>query len=266
MTHQTLEFLLRHGLWILFTWVLAEQLGAPLPSFPVLLATGALIGLERVSFPRAMLIVLAACLSADVLWYSLGRRRGRSVLRLLCRISLEPDSCVSSTEGWFRRMGLWSLVIAKFIPGLGGLAAPMAGLSGLRVLPFLAVDTLGVVAWSGIYLGAGYLFRAGLEDAGEFVARLGGSLLGFVVGIATLWIGFKFWKRTRFLRRLRMARIGPQEVFERLSDFLIVDLRSGMERERDGMQLPGALWFDRRSLELHREEIPRDRDIVLYCT
>lgn len=264
--HETLEFLLRHGLWILFTWVLAEQLGAPLPSLPILLATGALIGLDHASFPQAMLVVLAASVSGDLFWYLLGRRRGHSVLRLLCRISLEPDSCVSNTQDWFRRLGLWSVVIAKFIPGLGGLAAPIAGLSRLPIVPFLGADALGVVAWSGVYLGVGYLFRAQLEDAGVFVARLGGSLLALIVTIAALWIGLKLWNRKRFLRRLRIARITPEEVFERLSDFVILDLRSSLERERDGMRLPGAIWFDRRELASHHTEIPRDRDIVLYCT
>src|ERR1700729_4008949 len=131
--HQTLEFLIRHGTWVLFTWVLAEQLGAPLPSVPILLATGALIGLERESFPHAMLTVLIASALADTFWYTLGRHRGDSVLGLLCRISLEPDSCVSNTRDWFRKLGGWALVIAKFVPGLGAIATPMAGLSRMSV-------------------------------------------------------------------------------------------------------------------------------------
>src|SRR5579862_5825066 len=114
--HQTLEFLIRHGSWVLFTWVLAEQLGAPVPSVPILLATGALIGLGRESFSRSMLIVLASSGLADSMWYVLGRQRGGSVLRLLCRISLEPDSCVSNTRDWFKRLDYWALVIAKFVP------------------------------------------------------------------------------------------------------------------------------------------------------
>src|SRR5215469_10514524 len=178
--HQTVEFLIRHGSWVLFLWVLIEQLGAPVPSAPMLLAAGALIGLNHTSFAQAIAVVLAACSIADLFWYTLGRRRGSSVLRLLCRISLEPDSCVSTTEDRFRRLGVWSLVIAKFVPGLGALAAPMAGLSRMPIVRFLCADYLGVMLWSAVYLSIGYLFRAQLEYAGIFIGRLGGSLFTFV--------------------------------------------------------------------------------------
>jgi len=171
--HQTLDFLIRHGTWVLFTWVLAEQLGAPVPSVPILLASGALIGLKRESFPHAMFIVLAASALADSFWYTLGRHRGASVLRLLCRISLEPDSCVSSTRDWFRRLDAWALVIAKFVPGLGAIATPMAGLSRMSVYKFLAADCSGVLLWSGTYLGVGYLFREQLETVANRLLNVG---------------------------------------------------------------------------------------------
>lgn len=264
--HETLEFLIRHGAWVLFTWVLAEQLGAPFPSLPILLAMGALIGFGDASFARAMTVVLAASLIADFFWYSLGRRRGYSILRLLCRISIEPDSCVSSTQDWFRRMGAWSLVVAKFVPGFGAIAAPMAGLSRIPRLEFLAADALGVVLWSGTYLAAGDLFREQLEDAGAFIARLGGGLFALLIFLGALWIGWKFWNRQRFLRRLRVARVEPQEVVHHLEDFVILDLRSSTEVQHEGVRVPGAIWFDRHELARRHDEIPRDRDIVLYCT
>jgi len=264
--HQTLEFLIRHGSWVLFTWVLVEQLGAPLPSVPILLATGALIGLEHTAFLRATGLVLAASAIADLFWYSLGRHRGYSILRLLCRISLEPDSCVSSTQDWFRRLGGWALVIAKFVPGLGAIAAPMAGLSRVPLFQFIAADLFGVLLWSSAYLSIGYLFREQLEQAGAFMTRLGGGLLVFTVVTAALWIGWKFWNRKRLLYQLRIARVRPEEVLKHLSDFVILDLRSSTEVEREGLGLPGAIWVDRHQLRTRHLEIPRDRDIVLYCT
>jgi membrane protein DedA with SNARE-associated domain len=264
--HQTLEFLIRHGSWVLFTWVLAEQLGAPVPSLPILLATGALIGLERESFPHAMLVVLAASAMADSFWYTLGRNRGASVLRLLCRISIEPDSCVSSTREWFRKLGGWALVIAKFVPGLGAIATPMAGVSRMPVLKFLAADSTGVLLWSGVYIGVGDLFREQLETVGARLANVGGSFFGVVAIIAASWIGWKFWKRRRFLHSLRIARVAPAEVYAHLDNFVILDLRSTTEIEQDGMKLPGAIWFDRHELAARHLEIPRDRDVVLYCT
>jgi membrane protein DedA with SNARE-associated domain len=264
--HQTLEFLIHHGSWVLFTWVLAEQLGAPVPSVPILLATGALIGIERESFPHAMFVVLGASALADSFWYTLGRRRGDSVLRLLCRISLEPDSCVSSTRDWFKRLGGWALVIAKFVPGLGAIAAPMAGLSRMPVFKFLAADSAGIVVWSGAYLGAGYLFREQLETLADRLLNVGGRFFAIIALAAALWIGWKFWKRRRFMHSLRVARVAPAEVFANLPNFVILDLRSATELELDGMKLPGAIWFDRHELAARHLEIPRDRDVVLYCT
>ena len=123
-----MEFLLRHGYPLLFALVLAEQLGAPIPSTPVLLAMGALIGTGKYSWAGALSLSVVASMAADSAWYGLGRKQGTLRSKWLCRISLEPDSCVSSTRYWFKRLGGWALVIAKFVPGLSTVAPPMAGL------------------------------------------------------------------------------------------------------------------------------------------
>jgi len=149
---------------------------------------------------------------------------------------------------------------------LGALAAPMAGLSRMPILRFLFADYLGVMLWCAAYLGIGYVFRAQLEDAGVFIGRLGGSLFTFIFLLVSLWIGWKVWNRKRLLRRLRIARVKPEEVAKRLSEFVILDLRSPAELEQEGLGLPGAIWFDRHDLAARHIEIPRDRDILLYCT
>lgn len=264
--HHTLEFLLRHGYWVLFAWVLAEQLGAPVPSVPILIAMGALIGLGHTSLAPAIGIAFLAGLAADSAWYVLGRKKGSSVLTLLCRISLEPDSCVSNTRAWFKKLGGWALVIAKFVPGLSTIAPPMAGLSRMPAWKFVSTDGTGVLLWAGAYMGVGYIFREQLEDVGEIALRLGGWLLAIVCAGLGAWIGWKYWQRKRFMRSLRIARVTPEEVLERLSEFVILDLRSSTEVEFDGMKLPGAIWFDRKDLEQRHAEVPRDRDILLYCT
>src|SRR5437868_4791545 len=114
---QVVSFLLRHGYSVVFAAVLAEQIGLPLPSTPVLLAMGALAGAGRLSFLPALGLAVAASLMADTLWYWLGRKRGYSILNLLCRIALEPDSCVRRTENVFTRFGAGALLFAKFVPG-----------------------------------------------------------------------------------------------------------------------------------------------------
>jgi membrane protein DedA with SNARE-associated domain len=264
--HRILDFLLRHGYWILFGMVLAEQLGAPLPAIPVLLAMGALIGAGNFSFTVSISLAVVAAVAADTAWYVLGKQRGHSVLALLCRISLEPDSCVSTTRYWFKRLGGWALVIAKFFPGLSTVAPPMAGLSRMRWLKFLAADTAGSILWSGAFLGIGYAFREQLEDAATFALRMGGWLGALMGGSIVAWIAWKYWQRRRFIRNLRIARIKPEELLAQLATSVIVDLRSSVELDYDGFKLPGALWFDRTELEQRQAEIPRDRDVILYCT
>src|SRR5580698_1687139 len=183
--HQTMGFLLRHGYPVLFGMVLAEQLGAPIPSAPVLLAMGALIGTEKYSWAGALALSVIACLAADGAWYGLGRRKGSPVLKWLCRISLEPDSCVSSTRYWFKKLGGWALVIAKFVPGLSTVAPPMAGLSRMPWWKFLGADGLGGFLWAGVFLELGHVFRAQLEDVLAYAARLGGWLITILVGAAS---------------------------------------------------------------------------------
>jgi len=262
----TIEFLIRHGYLLLFAMVLAEQLGVPIPSIPVLLAMGALIGLGTYSFGAAMGLAVIAAVAADSAWYILGRQRGASVLKLLCRISLEPDSCVNTTRFVFERLGGWALVIAKFVPGLSTVAPPMAGLWRMPWWKFLSADAAGGVLWAGAFMAIGYVFRLQLEDAGELALRMGRWLMLVVTAALALWIGWKYWQRKHFIKSLRVARIAPEEVLKRLDEIVVIDLRSRGDLKWDGMKLRGALWFDRKTLEEHHLEIPRDRDVVLYCT
>ena len=116
--NEAVEFLIQHGYILLFAWVLIEQIGLPVPAVPLLIAAGALAGSGKINLASAMGSAIIAALLADVFWYHVGRYRGGRVLKLLCRISLEPDSCVRWTEDVFARHGAHSLLIAEFVPGL----------------------------------------------------------------------------------------------------------------------------------------------------
>src|SRR5579871_4264838 len=175
--HGIIPFLLRHGYWVLFVNVFTEQAGLPIPAVPVLLAMGALAGLGNFSFAAALGLALCAALLSDLIWFRLGRVRGHSILNLLCRMSLEPDSCVSNTKTLFARLGARALLVAKFVPGLGATAAPLAGLTRMNPWKFFSADTAGAILWSGTYLVTGYLFRNQLELAAEQAGRLGSFLL-----------------------------------------------------------------------------------------
>lgn len=264
-----LPFLLAHGYVVLFGCVLAEQAGAPIPATPALLGIGALAGLGRIPLWPAVLLSLLACLLSDSIWYWMGRRRGASILRILCAISLEPDSCVSTTRRTFERLGPSSLLFAKFVPGLSTAAPPMAGVTGMQYGQFLLADGAGSLLWSGAFLALGWIFRFQMEWIGATVMAFGSRAGLVVASLFAAYIGFKFWQRERFLHALRVARITPEEVLaqiERGDDVTILDLRNKLEAEASGKLLPGAAWYDAAQLADHHLSIPRDTDVILYCS
>ena len=267
--HRSLEFLLHHGYVVLLGWVFAEQIGLPLPAMPLLLAAGALAGAGHLSFFASLLCVILAAMAADSIWFQLGRRKGIRILQLLCKISLEPDSCVRRTEGVFAKQGARSLLLAKFVPGLSTVATPLAGIFHMRPRRFLLFDALGALLWAGTFLGLGYVFSGQIERVAEHLASLGGWLVVLLLGALAAYIAYKFVARQRFLRELRISRITVDELKEKLDsgeELVIVDLRHSMDFEADPETIPGAFRMDSKELEEKNDRLPRDREVILYCT
>ncbi|MFQ5696602.1 MAG: VTT domain-containing protein [Terriglobia bacterium] len=266
---ELIQFLVRHGYAVLFALVFAEQIGLPLPAIPILLAVGALAGKGELTLGLALAVAVAASLASDLIWYQLGRRRGHRILNLLCRISLEPDSCVRRTENVFDRHGARALLYAKFVPGLNTAAPPMAGLFRMRLPHFLFYDALGALLWAGGFSSLGYLFSDQLERIAAYASQLGGGLTAVIVAVLGVYIGGKYVQRQRFLRQLRIGRITADELRRKLEageELVIVDLRHRGEFEAEGVKLPGALHLQPEELGHRHREIPRDRDVILYCT
>jgi membrane protein DedA with SNARE-associated domain len=267
--HSTLDFLLRHGYVVLLAWVFAEQLGLPIPSLPLMLAAGALAGSGRMSFLASLFCCVFAALSADSSWYVLGRLKGIKVLQFLCKISLEPDSCVRRTEGVFAKQGARSLLLAKFIPGLGAVAPPLAGIFHMKTRRFLLFDSLGSTIWAGTFLGLGFIFSNQIEVVAEHALQLGSGLLVVLFAVLAGYIGYKFIARQRFLRELRIGRITPEELKQKIDEgeeLVIVDLRHSLDFEADPETIPGAFRIDAKELEESTGRLPRDREVILYCT
>jgi membrane protein DedA with SNARE-associated domain len=267
--HSTLEFLIKHGYVVLLAWVFAEQLGLPIPSLPLMLAAGALAGTGHLSFWASLFLVTIAALCADSFWYILGRMKGIRILQFLCKISLEPDSCVRRTEGIFSKQGARSLLIAKFIPGLSTVAPPLAGIFHMRARMFLLYDALGSAVWGLTVLGTGFIFSSQIERIAERAATLGGGLVGLMIGGLAAYIAWKFFARQKFLHELRIARITPEELKGKLDaseEMVIVDLRHSMDFEADPETIPGAFRMDAKELEEKNDRLPRDREVILYCT
>jgi membrane protein DedA with SNARE-associated domain len=264
-----LEFLVQHGYAVLFVWVFVEQIGLPLPAVPMLLAAGVLSGTGQMNAAWALVCALAASVIADVVWFELGRHRGAKVLQFLCRISLEPDSCVRRTEDVFQKYGPRALVVAKFVPGLNVAAPPMSAVVRMRLWKFLIFDALGALLWAATFGALGYIFSHQLEDVASYVGRVGTGLVWLLVVAVCAYIYRRFRQRKAFLKELEIARISPEELksmLDRGDDVFIVDLRHPLDFLPQPYTIGNALRLLPAELDSRHEEIPRDRDIVLYCT
>jgi membrane protein DedA with SNARE-associated domain/rhodanese-related sulfurtransferase len=262
------QFLIQHGGLVVFVTVFAEQVGLPIPALPILLAAGALAGAGKMNLAFAITLAFIACLMGDLIWYYLGRHRGARVLQMLCRISLEPDSCVRRTETFFLRHGTRSLLVAKFLPGLSTLSPALAGLFGVSVGRFVFYNGLGAFLWIIAEIGPGYVFSDQLEWMAARAGHLGIWFVVLLAAMVAVYIVYKYITRHLLLRELRIARISPDELKAMMDngrETVIVDLRPALDVEGDPYEIPGAIRMTVEELAHRHHEIPRDRDVILFC-
>lgn len=268
MSH-ILDFLTRHGPTVLFAAVFVEQMGVPLPASPWLLAAGALSVIGDMHWYSALLAAACGSVLADLIWFNLGRYGGNRVLNFLCRISLEPDSCVRRTQDLYSKYGMKGVVVAKFIPGLNTLAPPLAGSSGASAIHFFSFDGFGSLLYTGAFILVGAVFHRQLDQVIAALESLGGGAVAVVVGLLAVYLGYKFYQRQRLLKELRTTRITVDELHQQLEagqSPIILDLRSNAEVQRDPEFIRGARHVTIDELKSMQHEIPRDREIVLYCS
>lgn len=262
------QFLAEHKEAVLFWTVLFEQIGLPIPAIPLLVAAGALVGQGKMSLAAALLLPVAASLPADIFWFWLGRVRGGRVLGWLCRISLEPDSCVRKTENLFFLHGTRSLLVAKFVPGLSTVAPPMAGIFGMGLVKFLVYDVAGALIWAGLCVGLGHLFSDQLDRVVTGLADLGSRAVLLLLGALLVYVAYKFLQRRRFLWQLRMAKMSVDELKARLDagePLTVIDVRHARDVQADPDMIPGAIHMALEDIDGRYHEIPKDREIILYC-
>jgi membrane protein DedA with SNARE-associated domain/rhodanese-related sulfurtransferase len=217
----------------------------------------------------AITAAVLGAMASDAMWHELGRRKGSRVLQFICRISLEPDSCVRQAQVRFGRNGGRMLLVAKFIPGLNVMAAPLSGIIRMKWRRFVLFDALGAFLWAGAFMVTGYVFSGELERIAARVAYMGEWLLVLLLVPLAAYIGWKFYNRHRFLARLRIDRITPEELKEKIDageDVIILDLRHALDLEAQPETILGALHMDAAELEEAHEVIPHDREIVLFCS
>ena len=257
-----------YGVLIVFGTVLLEQIGLPIPAFPVLIIAGALAVDQNANWPLYLSASIVACLISDYFWFRAGRHYGKRILRLLCRISLSPDSCVSQTEDNFSRWGAKSLVVAKFIPGFNTIAPPLAGAMGTGTQRFLWLSVAGGLLWSGVGMGLGAWFHGSVDDVIAWFETLGSTALMVVGALLGLFILLKYIERRRNLGAAELPRITAEELKDLLEaghDPLIVDARSLTARQMEA-GIPGALIYGDAAPERLMASLDRERHIVVFCS
>jgi membrane protein DedA with SNARE-associated domain/rhodanese-related sulfurtransferase len=257
----------QYGLGLVFLNVLALQAGLPLPAYPVLIVAGAYAAMGGSPLWQLVPVGIAAALVADTGWYVAGRNFGMRILGLLCRMSLSQDTCVRQTESIFQRFGPSSMLFAKFVPGFASVATALAGALRLNYFKFLLFDAGGAALWVGVAVTLGYVFSDAIEGVMKTLTSLGRYGVMIVVASFVAWIAFKWWRRYRFIKQLRMDRVSVdelREMMEKKAVQALVDVRSSLSQAATG-KIPGARAVDMQNIAAGFQGVPVDGEVVVYC-
>ena len=259
----------QYGLALVFANVLMQQMGLPIPALPTLIVAGALAADGKISALALFGVAFIACAISDATWYTVGRLFGRRVVKLLCRVSLSPESCVRQSESLIQRWGSLTFVLGKFVPGLVTISPAMAGTMRVSGRSFALLDGLGAAVWAGVAIGTGMLFHREISHLIGHLQELGAIALALIGVLLAGYIASRWWQRRRFYHKLRMARIGVDELHRLIAEGrrpVIVDLRASLVRDRDSRFIPGALVVDLANVDQWIDQAPTDREIIFYCT
>ncbi len=259
-------FIARFGGAALFLFAFVEMIGAPFPAFAVFILAGALAAAGTGSVAGAVSGAVLGALAADLAWYGAGRWRGRALLSALCRVTLNPDACVERTESVFNRRRTATLLLAKFLPGVNTLVPPLAGAAALPVPRFLLLDFLGTLLWAIAGVGAGWLFGTGMASRVRALHGVLGWAIALGVVAYFLWqVGYRIY----LTRRFSVPRLSPEELHRKMSEgqgVLVLDLRSDAAYGGASDMIAGAVRVRPATFHRYVHELPRDRELVFYCT
>jgi membrane protein DedA with SNARE-associated domain/rhodanese-related sulfurtransferase len=275
--HDLIGLVIVHGAWLVFGVTFAARLGVPVPAAPLLVVAGALAvsgqGSGQTGAFATFVLAIVGNLLGDAAWFLAGRRHGYKVLRLLCRISISPDSCVRQSESFITRWGGASLIAAKFVPGVSVVAPPMAGALGMSGLAFVGWDVLAAAIWAGVLMAVGMVFSAQIQQVLDLLSATGVAALEVLAVLIVAYLAWRTWRRRVFLRAVAMARIDVSELSALLEggqDHLVIDVRSDGGRAIDARRIPGAIGVELDQIKKRTPSVlallgRTDREIVLYC-
>lgn len=264
-----LWLLLQHGYLVVFGVVLLENLGLPVPGIIVLIVGGAFAAAGQFSLGLVVLLAVLAALLGDLAWYGLGRWKGRPVLSFLCKLSLNPDTCVGTTERFFLRYGMPTLVFAKFLPGVNTVTPPLLGILRTRLVPFLVYDLAGAAFYTGVAVGLGFVVGVEVVHQAQAAASRMGVWLGWAaLALLVIYIGCRIGVRFRIRRALKTVGLTPEGLRRRQAgenSLLVLDMRTPLAIRERPERIPGALQTGLDELDRMAETLPRGHTIVTYC-
>lgn len=265
-----------HGYAATALVLLLSSCGLPLPISVVLLAAGAAAHEGVLRLPIVMLVALSAALVGDTLLYLGGRFTGWWLLGALCRVSLNPETCIFGSARSFYRRGPRTLLFAKFVPGLGTVAAPLAGSLNMPVARFLKLDACGVFCYVATWSSIGFLFAHFLRNIIDWVVRLGHITAATVSAIVLLYVLWLVMSSLRDARFSTIERVAAEELHERIKAatheklVVIADVRSHGYYDPAAQRIKNSIRVEpnrlREELEALREFMAPECEIYLYCS
>jgi membrane protein DedA with SNARE-associated domain/rhodanese-related sulfurtransferase len=257
-----------YGLALVFVSAFIEQLGLPVPSYPVLVVAGALSLAGGDSIALIVAIGAAGVVMGDLLVYAAGARFGRRALSVVCKLSLTRDNCVRRTEDKFAHFGPWALLFVKFVPGFALVLILLCGVTRLAIPVFLLLDGMGAVAYVALPVVLGEIFHDAIDRVLAMLTRWGEYGAALVIGALALYVALRLVDRQLFIRRLRMARISAQELaglIDAGQSPVIFDVRSAEARQKEGI-IPGSIGAHPDEISLVAAHYARDAEIIVYCS
>jgi membrane protein DedA with SNARE-associated domain len=263
------NLLAQHGLALVFVNVLLTQLGLPLPALPLLIVAGALIHDGQMAAMPLFAVAAFGSLMGDTAWFYAGRRYGYRVLKTLCKVAIEPDTCVKQTENIYERWGAPSLMLAKFIPGFATIAPPLAGAMRLTLPVFVAYSVVGALLWTGAAVIVGLLFHTQVDWVIQKLSDMGGGAALVLGSVLVFYLVVRWIERVLFIRLIRSVRITVEELRELMSREplpMILDVRAPSARRMDPRRIPGALAVDFATPDAQLAREAHEREVIVYCT
>ena len=258
------------GVAVVFFATLAARLGAPIPASAVLVVAGGLAAMGQISLWATVAGALLGNVLGDAAWFYAGRRFGHRMMRLLCKVSLSPDTCVRQSESLITRWGGTSRIAAKFVPGVSVVAPPMAGALHMSTARFIGFDVLAALIWSAAFLIPGWLFSTQIQAVLDALADAGAAALLVLLVAVVAGIGLRYWRRRTMLMAVDIPRVSVDELHSLMASDappVVIDVRSAAGTEIDPRRIPGAIVVHLQDMKKNRgiPDLPADREVILYC-